>query len=497
MSTKIKLMAVAVAAMMATACGGSGSSGDNNTGTGNNNNGGGSTTTPPTAAKPQLLFSATTDINSGAELWITDGTTEGTTAVKDINASGDSSPIEFTKVGDQWFFSADDGVNGRELWVTDGTDAGTRLLKDINPNGDGYPALLASVNGKLMFRAIDPVHGSEIWVSDGTEAGTHVVKDIYPGSGGSGPQELTAFNNKLYFSALDNETLGSELWESDGTEAGTKITKRFSSGKVPLVNKYEGSIPSQLAVSNGQLFLTAKNNTRTNRSDPSNLEPHIVLQNGTAIGGGDLRSGFHGSMPADYLQVDFASGRATAFTANAGSGNEIWVHKNGSASKLTNFDDAGARPTFLVAAGNKLFFAATTATAGNELMMSEGVAGDETVVKDINAGVAGSRIRNITALGNKVIFVARIQGDEDSLWVSDGTDAGTQKILTLTDGNSMQQFMRLGNKILFSANNGSVGQELWITDGTSEGTMLLKDIRTGSDSSTPTFTNNQANQPPA
>ncbi|HOT83613.1 MAG TPA: hypothetical protein PLQ12_09975, partial [Candidatus Defluviicoccus seviourii] len=30
------------------------------------------------------------------------------------------------------FFSADDGTTGQELWVTDGTTAGTTLTRDIN-----------------------------------------------------------------------------------------------------------------------------------------------------------------------------------------------------------------------------------------------------------------------------------------------------------------------------------------------------------------------------
>lgn len=34
-------------------------------------------------------------------------------------------------LGDQLLFIADDGESGRELWITDGTTEGTRLLSDI------------------------------------------------------------------------------------------------------------------------------------------------------------------------------------------------------------------------------------------------------------------------------------------------------------------------------------------------------------------------------
>lgn len=561
MSAKIKLASVAVAALMTVACGGSGNGsndpqtnkpqtdtptdsnttpGDSKTGdnSGNGNNGsnpgnggttgggtttpGGGTTPPTEPEKPQLLFSATTDINTGAEPWITDGSPASTTQLKDINEAGSSGSSNFTQVGKQWFFVASDNTHGRELWITDGTSAGTKMVKDIRISGSSNPAQLVALNNKLMFVANDGINGAELWSSDGTAAGTNMVKDIRSGTSSPGIRELTSFSNKVYFAARDNTSLGNELWESDGTAAGTKITQRISGGKVPGLNQFEGSIPSQLKVSNGRLYFTAKNNTRTSRSQPVNLEPYSVLANGTVSPLGDLRGGFFGSMPASYTEVNFSSGKATVFTADTGTGTEIWLHRNNNKTRLTNFSDRSARPNFLTAAGNKLFYAAATNPHGYELRVSEGSAGDSKLVKDIAPGTSGSYIRNLTTLGNKVLFVARKTNPQpaarpvaeerqvtkerqalaasaitDSLWISDGTAAGTEEILTLTNGNSMKQFINLGDKILFSANNGTNGQELWITDGSKAGTRLLKDIRTGSDSSNPVFIQNALNQPEA
>jgi ELWxxDGT repeat protein len=527
MSTKIKLMAVAVAAMMATACGGSSSSdseGGNNSGgsTSGGSQPGGGTTKPVEPAKPQLLFSAITDINLGSELWITDGSDTGTLQLKDINEAGNSNATNFTQVGKQWFFVANDNSHGRELWVTDGTTDGTRMVKDIHTTGSSHPAHLVALNNKLVFAANDGINGAELWTSDGTESGTVLVKDIYAGASSPGINEMTYFNNKVYFAARDASSLGNELWESDGTAAGTKITQRISTGKVPGVNLFEGSIPSQLNVSNGRLYFTAKNNTRTSREQPVNLEPYSVLANGTLSPLGDLRGGFLGSMPAAYTEANFSSGKATVFTADIGSGNELWLHRNNSKIRLTNYANRSAYPNFLTAAGDKLFYAAATPSHGYELRVTEGSAGDSALVKDISPGTAGSYIRNITALGNKVVFVARKSGQllalrpesellpldgkkqalaaaatTDSLWISDGTAEGTEEILTLTNGNSMKQFINLGDKILFSANDSTHGQELWITNGTKSGTQLLKDLRNGSDSSNPTFIQNAVAGPEA
>ena len=59
---------------------------------------------------------------NGAEVWISDGTSNGTYMLADINttALGESSNIHFvamTESGDTAYFVADDGVHGWELWA--------------------------------------------------------------------------------------------------------------------------------------------------------------------------------------------------------------------------------------------------------------------------------------------------------------------------------------------------------------------------------------------
>jgi len=56
----------------------------------------------------------------GEELWVTDGTENGTMLLKDIfqgkSLSWPEGFIEWTKLGDKLIFPATDGVRGEELW---------------------------------------------------------------------------------------------------------------------------------------------------------------------------------------------------------------------------------------------------------------------------------------------------------------------------------------------------------------------------------------------
>ena len=66
---------------------------------------------------PGVIYFAAETPGAGYELWLSDGTREGTHLV-DINpGTGSSQPNSFTVVGNALFFFADDGIHGNEPWV--------------------------------------------------------------------------------------------------------------------------------------------------------------------------------------------------------------------------------------------------------------------------------------------------------------------------------------------------------------------------------------------
>jgi len=202
-----------------------------------------------------VLFWAETAAE-GRELWRTDGTVGGTELVKDIRPGVASSinkglPMPNISVlypfNNRMLFMADDGSAGEEIWTTDGTTNGTYRLKDINPGSDrSFVSLPTSVvlNGKLYFAAYEQGSGSELWETDGTPAGTKLFKEILPGLDGGFPFLMPnlKFNGAsgwpvhqgpvFYFLFGLPADGGIELWKSNGTDAGTvkvKVIKTLDS----------------------------------------------------------------------------------------------------------------------------------------------------------------------------------------------------------------------------------------------------------------------------
>ena len=378
------------------------------------------------------------DGTHGYELWVTDGTTAGTSLVKDIYPGGlGSDPAKFVAIGSgKALFDASDGTHGYELWVTDGTASGTSLIKDIYPGTAGsVPSILTPLgNGKTVFQANDGTHGYELWVTDGTTAGTSLVKDIDPGSSGSGPLAFVATGGgKALFDATDG-THGYELWVTDGTAAGTSMVKDINPG------------------------------TGTNNSSPAGF---FGLGNGQFV--------FH------------------AFDSTHGT--ELWV-TDGSAAGTSLVKDINpgavdSTPQYFIGIGTgKALFTANDGIHGFELWMTDGTAAGTSMLKDINPGVGGSGASYFTALGNGEIVFRAIDGIHGiELGVTDGTAAGTTMIKDINSGSpasNPRYITATGNgTALFNATDSTHGFEVWVTDGTSVGTSLVKDIQPGATSSSP------------
>lgn len=224
----------------------------------------------------------TKDSQYGEELWVTDGSETGTFMLKDINktvldanlgtTAGARLDIFTNFYNERLFFMAFSDETGAEPWTSDGTTEGTHLIKDLNPGLDANNLPLGGglftprvYNGKVYFRGYDPVYGSECLATDFTEEGTNIVFDLNTNPTTSGtnngfPDLLCVFDGVLFMkgqtgtdpSSTAPINYGLEFFYTDGTAAGSKMQSDLNPG-VGHNAAWEGIVIS------GSMFCRAQN----------------------------------------------------------------------------------------------------------------------------------------------------------------------------------------------------------------------------------------------
>jgi ELWxxDGT repeat protein len=427
-----------------------------------------------------LFFAGRENSVAVFHLWKSDGTPAGTSKLQEGPAAATSSSLPdeatflfllfpnlrgdfFADVDGTLFFAARVGA-GAQLWKSDGTSAGTTPIKEF-PLGDsvnGLPFYLTNVNGTLFFQATDGVHGTELWKSDGTAAGTVMVKDIATGPKGSRLRELTNVNDTLFFVAED-VAYDMELWKSDGTEAGTVRVKDIAASR--------SSEPQWLTNVNGTLFFTA---------DDGVSGRELWRSNGAESGTVRVQDIYPGTGSSTPLELENVNGTLffTVFSSLNSGGPGVWK-SDGTASGTVQVSARCRDPRSFTAVGGTLFFTASPDQHDRELWMSDGTGAGTVLVKDINPGGTTSNPQFLTNANGMLFFAADdgIHGLE--LWKSDGTPAGTALVEDIFDGAASGHLGRMkavGSRVVFQGNDGISGEELWTSDGTAAGTHLVADV---------------------
>jgi len=441
------------------------------------------------AALPTAFLFAADDSQHGHELWRSDATAAGTGLVVDLahRDLGGSFPCALAAANGRLWFAANDGEHGYQLWTSDGTSAGTRsvyeglppssqcpllpgtveaggktflLFGDSSPRSlwvsDGTPSGTLALTDESSLRidsGLFPV-GSHVlffsseevlWSSDGTIAGTVPVKNLTPDSTSALIQDETIFNGRLFFSARGDSD-GRELWTSDGTAAGTFVVADLVPG---------GSNPQGLAVFGGKLYFFAD-------TVPGGLV-QLWSSDGTA-------AGTQIALDLESERPPIAAGdRMYLFAAAPDAAPGLWVSDGTAAG--TRFLDAvmpapnnGEIPP--VAVGGRLFFAGPGATSEvSRLWTSDGTVEGTRPVRDRD----GNELLNpvtLRAFAGRLVVGTLIGGNE-TLWESNGTDAGTLAILTLPSNpqwpqnGSRTELAVAGDRLFFSAYDSTSGTELW------------------------------------
>ena len=383
----------------------------------------------------------------GTTFGVTDGTAAGTITSTPAGLTG---PVAVGVLGGKLLFQSE-GPDGRQLRLTDGTAAGTRTVARINPNSLGsYPGAFTAVNDRtaVFVGWGGGVGASALYATDGAGAPVRLKAfDQTPPGLSPGyswlkdtPDQLTRAGGKVYFLATFGN-FGRQLWVTDGTAAGTKVVKEveFPPDQAGPWGTYRSGLDNLTAGPGGVVYFTL---------DLSGAGQQLWKSDGTADG------------TVVVKQVNTTSTRDPALDPNGGP--------------------AGGPVHQLTAVGNRLYFAAWDAAAGDELWTSDGTAAGTKRLKDLNPGTAGASPANFAAAGGKLVFTAD-DGAGRKLWASDGTADGTRP-LTPVDfpswagtGSTSRALVSAGGKVFYAARD-AAGLQLWATDGTAAGTRRVSNV---------------------
>lgn len=381
-----------------------------------------------------------------------------------------SEPMEPAHANGFLFFFSGDAASGGALWVSSGTrGTGTVKVKDFAPGPTGTPPTqLTPVGARVFFAAEDPEHGRELWVSDGTPAGTRLVADLWPGPTGSFPRSMFEHQGRLYFTAGDEEH-GRELRMSDGTAEGTVLVADLEPGP-------EGANPDRFArSSDGSLYFTAESEgffTTVMRLDSSGTLVEL------------MRMSSEGAVLGSPTPV----GRRVFFVMGDLHGHKLrlMVTEGSTPTLVAEFTHMGE----LLAMGGKLYFAAATDMAGEdvELWRSDGTAKGTWRVKDVQSGALGSMPGELAVFGRRLVFSADDGAHGREPWVSDGTVAGTRLLADVEPGPDSafpKRMVTLQGNLFFSAQTSARGREAWMSNGLAGGTVPIDEVAPGAKGSEP------------
>jgi ELWxxDGT repeat protein len=408
-----------------------------------------------TAMNGKLYFSAQ-GTPGDDELWVTDGTIQGTSLVKAINPGQGAALGNLVYVNNHILFMATDNDTTWDLWSTDGTDTGTLKIAALGQptNSALGPYNVSTMGNRLLFCS-----KQDLLITDGTSLGTNTLLSIAGYSQGFGYCE----NSGQSYFILPEVSGGNDIWRSDGTTVGTQsvLSLDTTSFNITSVNS--------MVSSNGKIYLSAA---------PTGQSSDLFSFEGTI--NGQLKriplAASGNSSPHDFVLYD----SVLYFIAN-----------NGTTDNIYGIAPSDTMPVALISNANfsslgNLSFANNTAycmDSNTKQIHSMALTGFTHSVLNLTGyslpAFHSTNYPFLVGMNGLIYFEAYDSATGDQVFMqSDFTPMGTTAVMP-AGANTIHPFNSIlgsgtiedvfdlrtwGNQILLPANFNDAGRELWIFD---------------------------------
>ncbi|WP_428391759.1 beta strand repeat-containing protein [Lichenicoccus sp.] len=277
------------------------------------------------------------------------------------------------------------------------------------------------------------------------------------------------------FSTSDstNNTLGG-VYGTDGTQAGTVPIGKYQTGP------YASDILATGPVFQGRAFYL-----ESDYAGSGAAYTNLVSTDGTAAGTRSVLALAYSENPTptgvwDVNGILMAAGTASGLVAPGPVTPGLWASKDGSSFTLVA---SGITASDIVVSNGVGYFAALRADGSSAgLWRTDGTAHGTASITP-----TGSSLNpvNFTAASNGLTIFTD-QGSQgptgpetnSTLWVTDGTQAGTHAIVNAALGTNLWTeagAVSVGGRAIFAAVNASGLYSVWSTDGTASGTVDIFD----------------------
>ena len=331
------------------------------------------------------------------------------------------------------------------------------LIKDLNPDevvSSSAPWYLGVARDRALFAGTKPrVPETRLFRTDGTAAGTveFAVTAL------AMPRSPLKFGNRmLLLGSPDENQFTTQVWITDGTDAGT--TMLIDLGTTSQANMLKADAnrawfcASPIQISGCDLYMT----------------------DGTVAGTRKLTT--NQSMGQSFMaptgELYFFSGMSD------GSQMGLWVSDGTTAGTrmlytMASLGLSGLGP--IAWANGRTLFVNADDTAHQRGVFSLNLDTGATTMITTNGD--NSFAENAIEMGAARYFIM-----DYSLWRSDGTPAGTQRLTNYTlPYAATNPLVKIGNRLVFANGDDTTGMEIWVSDGTQVGTQKLIEATPGMD----------------